>query len=784
MAAKPPASKAAQAKEGAKLASAAASGNVAGAVKAGAKIIKGASWKQRALMLLPAIWPVLVVGAVVMGILGASLVSSAREANNASIGAGNLKLPDELVETARDAASETKTPWQLVLAVQVVESNAGSLIPGGGARPTTLAPKVTPPVTARQDGAEFAGLSLIKTDAVGFDPNDSQKAADWLAYTMAKKAPKLEPENDWFAGTAKADWTKAVASLPLMLPLESVPPITPAPSCAVAPNGATLLIVDDTAGDPAKFTTPGLEVVSVGHGGLEAVTPLLAARAAAGTALPARVVVWVGTFEPDAGVPHDEIAAIKAAVPAPSTVTFVRPRIVPSAGTTTLTPGQSAAATEIATESGVLDGSDWPKATNLDLTAGFNADGSLTDLGLTRIHSWTGTTLCALPQVPATTRPMTRDAFAQKVVAVAIALTTGEPVSSAASATASTALAGALDIPPNFLALYLSASASECPGLRWQFLAAIGFVETNHGRFPGAGVTSGENASGAAGPMQFIRSTWTTWGTPNIDDRYDPALAIPASARFFCALGAAGSTDVEFKAASDYNVGPNAVGSFRAEGDSYAAKVLAKAAEYADKAAAFGSVDLTGIDVSGRIGPVMSQVQVLTTLGNTRYSQAERFNNFLWTPTIPLDAQQVLDCSSFAAGVYKSVGVNFGPSPEGLPFNAQTRSMILWGWTAGRVNPADAQPGDWVFTRNGRTDGSDEHTPLDPSLTVDQVANLVTLDGHVAVFLGNGRIADANVASGSVVRGPDGSGIGTWAFDMAKAVVVIRPLQVPGVTGI
>ena len=58
------------------------------------------------------------------------------------------------------------------------------------------------------------------------------------------------------------------------------------------------------------------------------------------------------------------------------------------------------------------------------------------------------------------------------------------------------------EVPPNYLALYRSA-ADTCPGLPWSVLAAIGKVETNHGRLQAPGVTSGANFAGAAGPMQI-----------------------------------------------------------------------------------------------------------------------------------------------------------------------------------------------------------------------------------------------------------------------------------------
>lgn len=52
------------------------------------------------------------------------------------------------------------------------------------------------------------------------------------------------------------------------------------------------------------------------------------------------------------------------------------------------------------------------------------------------------------------------------------------------------------DIPADYLALY-RAAATVCPGLSWSVPAAIGKVETNHGRSTLPGVHDGENSKGA-----------------------------------------------------------------------------------------------------------------------------------------------------------------------------------------------------------------------------------------------------------------------------------------------
>jgi hypothetical protein len=103
------------------------------------------------------------------------------------------------------------------------------------------------------------------------------------------------------------------------------------------------------------------------------------------------------------------------------------------------------------------------------------------------------------------------------------------------------------DVPVDYLLLYRQA-AGRCPGLSWSILAAIGKVESDHGRSPLPGVHSGWNSAGAAGPMQFgigvgrAGDAWARYGADfDRDGRtsvYDPGDAIPAAARYLCAHGA------------------------------------------------------------------------------------------------------------------------------------------------------------------------------------------------------------------------------------------------------
>jgi membrane-bound lytic murein transglycosylase B len=101
-------------------------------------------------------------------------------------------------------------------------------------------------------------------------------------------------------------------------------------------------------------------------------------------------------------------------------------------------------------------------------------------------------------------------------------------------------VAGLHVLPPSaeYLALYQSA-ATTCPNLSWTILAAIGQIETGHGR------NTNTSSAGAQGPMQFEPATFAAYavdgdhdGRVSIDD---PADAIYTAAHYLCANGAGAS---------------------------------------------------------------------------------------------------------------------------------------------------------------------------------------------------------------------------------------------------
>jgi hypothetical protein len=144
------------------------------------------------------------------------------------------------------------------------------------------------------------------------------------------------------------------------------------------------------------------------------------------------------------------------------------------------------------------------------------------------------------------------------------------------------------DIPLAYFNLYRKAGADY--GLQWEYLAAIGKIESNHGRSTAVGVQSGTNFHGCcAGPMQFcviddcpevgpqqlsVRHAQAgTWGSMGVDgdgdgdrDPWDPDDAIPAAANYLKQSGAPADWD---KAILAYN-----------KSLAYLANVKAQAAAY------------------------------------------------------------------------------------------------------------------------------------------------------------------------------------------------------------
>jgi len=141
-----------------------------------------------------------------------------------------------------------------------------------------------------------------------------------------------------------------------------------------------------------------------------------------------------------------------------------------------------------------------------------------------------------------------------------------------ASAADRVANAHASPIPEDFRKLYVGA-AKTCNGLSWTVLAAIGQVESGHGR------NAATSYAGAQGPMQFLPSTFAAYAVDGDRDGdtdiMDPADAIFTAAHYLCANGAGKGGDGLHNAIWHYN-----------HAEWYVALVLKLASELAGQAPA------------------------------------------------------------------------------------------------------------------------------------------------------------------------------------------------------
>lgn len=265
-------------------------------------------------------------------------------------------------------------------------------------------------------------------------------------------------------------------------------------------------------------------------------------------------------------------------------------------------------------------------------------------------------------------------------------------------------------IPVNYLSIYQQTGRKY--GIPWGVLAGIGTEETKNGQLNAAGVHSGQNGFGAAGPMQFgiTGASGDSWGGPaihpasenfggfatdgngdGIDNVYDPADAIPAAAKYLIAHGAPGDIQGAIFA---YN-----------HASWYVQDVLRYAAQYAS-----GGYTLTAASSDNGATCVTMLIErapnqaVVTAVD---FARAQIGKPYVWGATGP----DSFDCSGLVMQAYAAVGI-------ALPRTSQ--QQFAWG---PRVQPGQEQPGDLVFFAG--TDG----TPTSP--------------GHVGLVIGGGMMIEA-----------------------------------------
>ncbi|MBE1533251.1 C40 family peptidase [Actinomadura algeriensis] len=244
------------------------------------------------------------------------------------------------------------------------------------------------------------------------------------------------------------------------------------------------------------------------------------------------------------------------------------------------------------------------------------------------------------------------------------------PGSSGACTTPPPEQGAVADIPADYLQLYVR--AGDRYGIGWHLLAAVGKAESDHGRGPGSGIRSGTNHAGAAGPMQFLLSTWAAFGVDGNDDGrtdvYDPADAIPAAARY---LQHNGAPDKIRTALFRYN-----------HSDAYVDKVLQQARAYA--AADPADPDESAAQVClGAGGSVAAPTE--TAAKAIAFAHAQLGKPYVWGAEGP----RGFDCSGLTFAAYRAAGI-------GVPRVSGAQ------WRHGpRVPRGREQPGDLVFFNSG-----------------------------------------------------------------------------------
>lgn len=216
---------------------------------------------------------------------------------------------------------------------------------------------------------------------------------------------------------------------------------------------------------------------------------------------------------------------------------------------------------------------------------------------------------------------------------------------------------GARDIPAAYLRLYQAAGTAY--GIPWTILAAIGHIESHHGRDPST------SSAGARGPMQFMPATWAAYGVDgDTDGRRDianPADAIPAAARYLRANGA----PVRLREAIfAYN-----------HSRSYVDDVIAQARGYA----AGKIAETTGDEGCDLAGPVSAPTVIAARV--IAYARAQVGKPYIYGGTGPTG----YDCSGLTMMAYRSAGI------------AIPRLSDAQYWFGPRVPTGQEAPGDLVF---------------------------------------------------------------------------------------
>jgi hypothetical protein len=264
-------------------------------------------------------------------------------------------------------------------------------------------------------------------------------------------------------------------------------------------------------------------------------------------------------------------------------------------------------------------------------------------------------------------------------------------------------------IPRDLVPIYEKAATDFRLGPRGAaVLASINKTETNFGRATLPGVHAGTNSAGAAGPMQFLLSTWASYGVDgNGDGRrdvYEPADAIPAAAKYLRASGAPASW---YRAVFSYNHADWYVQGVLRQANAWLRKGgldsdgLGSNAELATLTAndAGGACDAPSADATGRLGKLIASADRMDAR-HYAYSWGGGHN----TQFAPSGPNQGYDCSGSWSRILHDAG--FGNPPM------TSTEFMSWGEPGPGTHITIYADGVHIYgTINGRVFGTSGMNP-------------------------------------------------------------------------